>query len=78
MDYSWIAGIFEGAYGAASKIATTVVNGNVQQVSLETSADVANNTKSENQKTVRSLIIGACVVAAIAVFGLFVWSNRRK
>lgn len=77
-DYSWIAGIFEGAFGAASSITGTVVNGQNQRVSLETSADVTNNTKTENQKTIRALIIGACVVAAVVVFGLFVWSNRRK
>lgn len=77
-DYSWIAAIFEGAFGAASSITGTVVNGQTQRVSLETSADVTTNSKSENQKTIRALIIGACVIAAVAVFGLFVYSNRRK
>lgn len=78
MEYSWIGGIFEGLFGAADKITTAVVNGKTQRVSLETSADVTKNTKSENQKSVRALIIGGCVVLAVMVFGIFVWSNRRK
>lgn len=78
MDYSWIAGIFEGAFNAATSITGTVVNGKTQQVSLQTNADVTKTSKTQNQKTMRAIIIGGCVIAAIAVFGIFVYSNRRK
>ena len=76
-DYSWIGGIFEGAFSAASGITTTVINGQTQQVSLEQNGSLA-VTKEQNQKTVRAVIIAAGVVLAVVVFGLFVWSNKRK
>ncbi len=77
-DYSWIGGIFEGAFSAASGITTTVINGQTQQVSLEQNGSLAVTTKEQNQKTVRAVIIAAGVVLAVVVFGLFVWSNKRK
>ena len=77
-DYSWIGGILEGAFGAATAITTTVVNGKTQQATIEANAGVTETSKTQNNKTIRTLIIGGVVLGAIVLFGLFVWSNRRK
>lgn len=77
-DYSWIGGILEGAFGAATAITTTVVNGKTQQATIEANASVTETGKTQNNKTIRTLIIGGVVLGAIVLFGLFVWSNRRK
>lgn len=77
-DYSWIGGLFEGAFTAATGITSTVVNGQTQSVSLEQQGSLSVTTKEQNQKTVRTVIIAAGVVVAVIVFGIFVWSNKRK
>lgn len=77
-DYSWIGGILEGAFGAATAITTTVVNGKTQQATIEANAGVNQTDKTQNNKTIRTLIIGSVVLGAIVLFGLFIWSNRRK
>ena len=77
-DYSWIGGILEGAFGAATAITTTVVNGKTQQATIEANASFTETGKTQNNKTIRTLIIGGVVLGAIVLFGLFVWSNRRK
>ena len=38
-DYSWIGGILEGAFGAATAITTTVVNGKTQQATIQPLAE---------------------------------------
>lgn len=77
-DYSWIGGLFEGAFAAATGITSTVVNGQTQRVSLEQQGGLSVTNKEQNQKTVRTVIIAVGVVVAVVVFGIFVWSNRRK
>ena len=77
-EFAWIGSILEGAFGAATTITQTVVNGKTQQATIEANAGVTEVGKTQNSKTARTLIIGGVVLAAIVLFGLFVWSNRRK
>ena len=45
---------------------------------IEADADIQQVSKTQSSKTTRTLIIGGVVLGAIVLFGLFVWSNRRK
>lgn len=78
MDYSWIGTLLGGAFGAAGTITTSIVDGKTQRAQIEANAGISQTEKSQNSKTVRTLIIGGVVLGAIVLFGLFVWSNRRK
>lgn len=77
-DYSWIGGILEGAFQAAGSITTSVVNSKTEQAKIGANADVTKTDKEQGGKTTRTLIIGGVVLGAIVLFGLFVWSKRRK
>ena len=59
-------------------ITETVISGKNKRTEIEAGANIEQTTKSQNSKTVRTLIIGGVVLGAIVLFGLFVWSNRRK
>lgn len=76
--YSMIGNIFQGAFTAAGAITTAVIEGKTQRVSLETNASMYNTDSTQKGKSTRTIVIAVCAVAAIAVFGIFVWSNRRK
>lgn len=78
MDYSWIGTLLGGEFTAAGTITKSVVDGKTQRAQIEAGANIEQTTKSQDSKTVRTLIIGGVVLGAIVLFGLFVWSNRRK
>ena len=77
-DYSWIGTLVGTLATTACGITETVVSGKNKRTEIEAGANIEQTTKSQNSKTVRTLIIGGVVLAAIVLFGLFVWSNRRK
>lgn len=77
-NYSWIGGILEGAFSAATNITGTVMNSKTEQAKIGANADITQTDKEQNSKTVRTVIIGGVVLGAIVLFGLFVWSKRRK
>lgn len=78
MDYSWIGTLLGGAFTAAGTITNSIVNGKTQRAQIEADADVQQVSKTQSSKTTRTLIIGGVVLGAIVLFGLFVWSNRRR
>lgn len=77
-DYSWIGTLVGTLATTAGGITETVINGKNKRTEIEAGANIEQTTKSQNSKTVRTLIIGGVVLGAIVLFGLFVWSNRRK
>ena len=77
-DYSWIGTLVGTLATTAGGITETVISGKNKRTEIEAGANVEQTTKSQNSKTVRTLIIGGVVLGAIVLFGLFVWSNRRK
>ncbi len=76
--YSWIGTLLGGAFGTATTITNTVVAGQNYRAELEAGATNHGVDKEQNQKTLRTVIIAVCLVAVVIVFGLFVWSNKRK
>ena len=78
MDYSWIGTLVGTLATTAGGITETVISGKNKRTEIEAGANIEQTTKSQNSKTVRTLIIGGVVLGAIVLFGLFVWSNRRK
>lgn len=77
-DYSWIGTLVGTLATTAGGITETVISGKNKRTEIEAGANIEQTTKSQNSKTVRTLIIGGVVLGAIVLFGLFVWSNRRK
>ena len=77
-DYSWISTLVGTLATTAGGITETVISGKNKRTEIEAGANIEQTTKSQNSKTVRTLIIGGVVLGAIVLFGLFVWSNRRK
>lgn len=77
-DYSWIGTLVGTLVTTAGGITETVISGKNKRTEIEAGANIEQTTKSQNSKTVRTLIIGGVVLGAIVLFGLFVWSNRRK
>ena len=78
MDYSWIGTLVGTLATTAGGITETVISGKNKRTEIEAGANIEQTTKRQNSKTVRTLIIGGVVLGAIVLFGLFVWSNRRK
>lgn len=78
MGYSWIGTLIGTLATTAGGITETVISGKNKRTEIEAGANIEQTTKSQNSKTVRTLIIGGVVLGAIVLFGLFVWSNRRK
>lgn len=76
--YSWIGTLVGTLATTAGGITETVISGKNKRTEIEAGANIEQTTKSQNSKTVRTLIIGGVVLGAIVLFGLFVWSNRRK
>ena len=77
-DYSWIGTLVGTLATTAGGITETGISGKNKRTEIEAGANIEQTTKSQNSKTVRTLIIGGVVLGAIVLFGLFVWSNRRK
>ena len=77
-DYSWIGTLVGTLATTAGGITETVISGKNKRTEIEAGANIEQTTKSQNSKTVRTLIIGGVVLGVIVLFGLFVWSNRRK
>ena len=77
-DYSWIGTLVGTLATTAGGITETVISGKNKRTEIVAGANIEQTTKSQNSKTVRTLIIGGVVLGAIVLFGLFVWSNRRK
>ena len=77
-DYSLIGTLVGTLATTAGGITETVISGKNKRTEIEAGANIEQTTKSQNSKTVRTLIIGGVVLGAIVLFGLFVWSNRRK
>lgn len=77
-DYSWIGTLVGTLATTAGGITETVISGKNKRTEIEAGANIEQTTKSQNSKTVRTLIVGGVVLGAIVLFGLFVWSNRRK
>ena len=77
-DYSWIGTLVGTLVTTAGGITETVISGKNKRTEIEAGANIEQTTKSQNSTTVRTLIIGGVVLGAIVLFGLFVWSNRRK
>ena len=77
-DYIWIGTLVGTLATTAGGITETVISGKNKRTEIEAGANIEQTTKSQNSKTVRTLIIGGVVLGAIVLFGLFVWSNRRK
>lgn len=77
-NYSWIGTLVGTLATTAGGITETVISGKNKRTEIEAGANIEQTTKSQNSKTVRTLIIGGVVLGAIVLFGLFVWSNRRK
>ena len=77
-DFSWIGTLVGTLATTAGGITETVISGKNKRTEIEAGANIEQTTKSQDSKTVRTLIIGGVVLGAIVLFGLFVWSNRRK
>ncbi len=77
MDYSWIGGIFEGAFNMATGVTNTVVKGKTDVAGINANASVTQNDKTENQKTMRTIIIGVSLLLVVIAFGIFVYSKKK-
>ncbi len=78
MDWSWIGGIIEGAFGAASSITNTVVGGQNRRTEMEVLNEKYIAEQEQKMKTYRTLIFVAGAAVCIILFGMFVYSNRKK
>lgn len=77
-DYSWIGSLVSSALGTATTITTSVVGGQNYRAELDAGTKNHGVDKEQNQKTLRTVIIASGLVAVVIVFGIFVWSNKRK
>lgn len=77
-DYSWIGVLVSSALGTATTITNSVVGGQNYRAELEAGTTNHGVDKEQNQKTLRTVIIAVGLVAVVAAFGIFIYSNKRK
>lgn len=76
---NWIAfsNILQGAFDTATGITNTVIGGKNYRTELEVNKDVTVNTKTEDSKTIRTIIMASCALIAIMLAGIFIFQNRK-
>lgn len=72
-----LSNILQGAFDTATGITNTVVGGQNYRKELDVNKDVTVNTKSEDSKTTRTVIIAGCALVAIVLAGIFIFRNRK-